>query len=79
MELDSLTRYELNNYRELLRFCRHIVGYGFVYHGSGNITHEDILERYEKSNNRILGFFAPDKKNLFCPDFYYFKIAHLNV
>ena len=71
MALDSLIKYEFYNYQESLRFCRYIFEYGFICGNSGNITHEDILERHEKDNNsEILGFFALNKNNLFCPDFY---------
>ena len=51
MALDSLIKYESYNYQELLRFCRYIFEYGFICDNSGNITHEDILERHEKDNN----------------------------
>src|SRR3989344_3376380 len=71
MALDSLIKYEFYNYQESLRFCRYIFEYGFICGNSGNITHEDILERHEKDNNsEILGFFALNKNSLFCQDFY---------
>ena len=72
MELDLLIKYEFNDYKNLLKICRYLLVYGFVYDDSDSITHEDILERCEKNNGHdiILGFFAPNEKNLLCPDFY---------
>ena len=72
MELDLLIKYEFDDYKKLLKFGRYLMSYGFVYDDSENITHEDILERCQKNNGHgiILGLFAFNEENLFCPNFY---------